>query len=240
MTSKSHAAFFEVAEESATASTTVSSSVPITPAHTTTLTSRRRRLRAQTRKVFRAVVFTQHRTAASRNVYIAPAPIPAVFPAEIRGAVFLAGSIEMGKARNWQPELTARLHKHAALGPARVAVFNPRRKRWDSSWEQRARNPQFKEQVDWELDAQARADVIAMYFNPNTMSPITLLELGLFAGTGKLVVCCPDGYWRKGNVEVVCGRHNVEMVETFEDLVKAVIGRLVPDEAEKTEGKESQ
>ena len=34
-------------------------------------------------------------------------------------------------------------------------------------------------------------------------APITLLELGLFARSGKLIVCCPDGYWRKGNIEVV-------------------------------------
>jgi hypothetical protein len=51
--------------------------------------------------------------------------------------------------------------------------------------------------VEWELEAQERADVIAMFFASETRAPITLLELGLFAGSGRLVVCCPEGFWRR-------------------------------------------
>jgi hypothetical protein len=47
---------------------------------------------------------------------------------------------------------------------------------------------------------------------------ITLFELGLFARSGKLVVCCPDGFWRKGNVDVVCKRYGVETVGDLEAL----------------------
>jgi hypothetical protein len=133
-----------------------------------------------------------------------------------RPAVFLAGSIEMGQAEDWQ---TAVAH---ALAAEDAVLLNPRRDAWDASWEQRITNPQFREQVEWELAGQDVADLIAMYFAPTTKAPITLLELGLAAQTGKLVVCCPDGFWRKGNVEVVCRRYAIPLVEALPELIEQV------------------
>ena len=118
-------------------------------------------------------------------------------------SIFLAGSIEMGKAENWQEELAHGLYCN------QYNVFNPRRDDWDSSWEQSYENPQFFQQVSWELNAMEHADFIIMYFSPGTISPISLLELGLYAKTGKLTVVCPDGFSRKGNVDIVCDRYNI-------------------------------
>lgn len=112
--------------------------------------------------------------------------------------LFLAGSIEMGTAEKWQERVVRELQDTDWI------ILNPRRDDWDSTWEQKESNPQFREQVMWEVKAQEVADIILMYFDPNTKAPITLLELGLFADSGKLVVVCPEGFWRKGNVEVVC------------------------------------
>ena len=103
---------------------------------------------------------------------------------------------------------------------------NPRRDDWDSSWRQQIGDGQFREQVDWELAAQEAADRILMYFSPGTKSPITLLELGLAARTGKLIVCCPDGFWRKGNVDVVCARYGVEQVADLDALIARVLQSL--------------
>ena len=121
----------------------------------------------------------------------------------------------MGKAVDWQTEL------EKALEPT-ANVFNPRRKDWDSTWKQEISNPQFNEQVTWELDMLDRASYIALYFDPATKSPISLLELGLHASTGKLVVCCPEGFWRKGNVDIVCKRYNVFQVPTLAALIEHV------------------
>jgi hypothetical protein len=41
-----------------------------------------------------------------------------------------------------------------------------------------------------------------MYLAPGTQSPVSLLELGLCARSGKLKVGCPEGFWRRGNVKV--------------------------------------
>jgi hypothetical protein len=53
-----------------------------------------------------------------------------------------------------------------------------------------------------------------------------MLELGLFARSGKLVVCCTDGFWSKGNVEIVCARHGIPMAESPADLIAAAQRRL--------------
>ncbi|MBA7539150.1 hypothetical protein ES705_31429 [subsurface metagenome] len=132
-------------------------------------------------------------------------------------SVFLAGSIEMGKAENWQQRLSRELQN--------ITVLNPRRDDWDNTWIQSIDNPQFREQVEWELEALEIANIIVIYFDKTTKSPITLLELGLFAHTGKLIVCCPNGYWRKGNVDIVCNRYGIEQVETINDLIRNLIKR---------------
>jgi hypothetical protein len=124
--------------------------------------------------------------------------------------VFLAGSIEMGAAENWQDDITKYFNNIGAT------VFNPRRDDWDSSWEQKYTSPQFYQQVNWELNALDNATMIFMYFDPNTKSPISLLELGLYANSKKIVVVCPDGFWRKGNVEAVCAKYNIPLFNSIE------------------------
>ncbi len=120
----------------------------------------------------------------------------------------------MGEAENWQDRFCKEL-KGGFL------VLNPRREDWDSSWEQSITNPYFREQVKWELNAMTEADVIAMYFDPTTKSPITLMELGFWAGKDpkKLVVCCPEGFWRKGNVDILCAKYGVRQVKSIEEIV---------------------
>jgi Nucleoside 2-deoxyribosyltransferase like len=145
-------------------------------------------------------------------VYKPPASWTAAADATV---VFLAGSIEMGAASDWQAALTLRL-------PLGVVVLNPRRDAWDASWRQSIDEPRFRAQVEWELDGLERADVIAMWFAPETRAPITLLELGLHARGGKLIVGCPDGYWRKGNVEVVCARFGLSLAGGWEAFVADV------------------
>jgi hypothetical protein len=129
-----------------------------------------------------------------------------------RKSVFLAGSIEMGVAENWQDRVGQFFHD---LG---YDIFNPRREEWDSSWEQNFENPQFYQQVNWELNALENAYLIIMYFDPSTKSPISLLELGLFARSGKLRVVCPDGFWRKGNVEITCNYYKIPLYNNLETL----------------------
>jgi hypothetical protein len=136
-------------------------------------------------------------------------------------SIFLAGSIEMGTAINWQKDFTT------FLSDLPVNIFNPRRKDFDPTWKQDISNPLFKEQVDWELNHLAKADVIALFFQADTKSPISLVELGLFAKEGKLVVCCPEGFWRRGNVQIICEKYKVPLVDTEEELKNRLIAARI-------------
>jgi hypothetical protein len=132
-------------------------------------------------------------------------------------SVFLAGSIDLGDSENWQAVLEEK------LSGSDIIILNPRRDDWDSSWTQSKTNPKFREQVEWELAALEKANLIAMYFEPHTKSPVSLLELGLFARSGKMVVCCPEGFWRKGNVDIVCEIYGIPQVESLNDLTGYIL-----------------
>jgi len=139
--------------------------------------------------------------------------------------VFLAGSIEQGKATRWHSSVVKALDE-AKLN---VAVYNPRRENWDPTWDQSPENPQFKAQVEWELSRIERSDIVFFYFEPGTISPITLLELGLCLGARRsVIVCCPDGFHRKGNVQVTMsweGRGH-RLHDEFTSAVMALIDSI--------------
>lgn len=137
--------------------------------------------------------------------------------------LFLAGSIDQGKAANWQAEIIQKLKEKLPpnLENKDVFVFNPRRESWDPTWAQTAEFEPFAEQVNWELNCLELCETIVFVFDPNGLSPVTLLELGLFAKsqTRALAVVCPEGYWRKGNVDIVCARYKIPMYTSIDNLI---------------------
>lgn len=160
--------------------------------------------------------------------------------------IFLAGSIEMGKAINWQTTIGETLESLECVGQ----IYNPRRDDWDSTWIQSINDAQFNNQVNWELNHIEQSDIVFIHFEPETMSPITLAELGYVLGRLQrfdensshliptIIVSCPDNFWRKGNVEIMVDRANtanycrfknsepiqrVTLYSTLEDAKNALI-----------------
>jgi len=81
--------------------------------------------------------------------------------------------------------------------------------------------------VEWELEKQDQADIVVVYFHPATQAPISLLELGVCARfPGKAIVVCPEGYWKRGNVQIVCNKFGFEMVDTVDGLKEAIMKKL--------------
>lgn len=140
-----------------------------------------------------------------------------------RPTVFLAGSVEMGLAEKWQDFAASQL-----IDRTDAVVLNPRRDDWDSSWRQSIEDPQFFEQVMWELFGLDAAAIALFYFDPSTKSPITLLELGVRAASKpkSTVVACPPGFWRRGNVEITCDKFGVTFYETLSEAVDNVVETL--------------
>lgn len=136
-------------------------------------------------------------------------------------SVFLAGTTSTVDGHNWRELVTT------ALFAEPLTIYNPYRKDWDSSWREDIDFAPFREQVEWELDKQEKADIIVLYFDPATQAPISLLELGLCARIpGKAIVLCPDGYPKRGNVQVLCRKYGVEMVDNVDELKEAIMKRL--------------
>ncbi len=160
--------------------------------------------------------------AASSQTITSPDAIPAN---DTRPKVFLAGSIEMGKAGNWQEQV------QQALADEGVLMLNPRRADWNPAWRAEADEPEFRRQVEWELAALEQADIVLMYFTPGTQSPITLLEFGLYARSGKLLVAAPAGFWRKGNLDITGDRYGVPRYDDLPALIDALKQRLTEQRA---------
>ena len=130
--------------------------------------------------------------------------------------VFLAGSIEQGSASLWQEDV------QNALKHLDIQILNPRRKKWKKDATSNPTDPYFKEQVIWELDGLKNADIIFLFLDPHTRSPISLLELGLYAESKKLIIVCPKDFWRYGNVEIVSGYYNINLFYSLKEGISAL------------------
>ena len=123
----------------------------------------------------------------------------------------------MGNSIDWQQHSINTLESFDI--EEELTIYNPRRKDWDSSWKQEITDPQFNEQVNWELDMLEQATIILLYFQKSSLSPISMLELGLFSTNKKMMVCCEDGFWRKGNIDIVCQRNGIPMYTELDKML---------------------
>lgn len=161
------------------------------------------------------------------NIFYPPEKF--VFKNKTSPTIFLGGSIEMGKAIDWQSKVANDLEQF------NVTLLNPRRKDWDSSWKQDPDFAPFKEQVTWELNAIKMCDIVIINFCSGTMSPISLLELGIvLSSAGALYrpfVCCPKDFYRYGNVKITCDMYNVKVYDNLDDLISELKTYLHEDYA---------
>lgn len=122
--------------------------------------------------------------------------------------IFLAGTIDNGDSTDWQQELINTINGVELRRP--TSIYNPRRKEWPSSNDHR----EIDRQIEWELSHLEKADLIVMNILANSKSPISLMELGLFAREGRLMVFCPKTFYRYDNVRNVCKRYEVPLHTT--------------------------
>ncbi|KAL3426062.1 hypothetical protein PVAG01_02853 [Phlyctema vagabunda] len=137
-------------------------------------------------------------------------------------SIFLGGSIIDG----WQKKLSASLYDLP------ITILNPLREDWEAIGVEDISNPAFREQTDWELDMQCQASLVVIYFAAETKAPVSLLELGLATAKApeSVLVCCPKGFWKKGNVDVVCSRFGISVLERLdevENVVRERIGKMI-------------
>ena len=66
-----------------------------------------------------------------------------------------------------------------------------------------------------------------MYFAPGSQSPVSMLEFGLYARSSKLMTVCPDGFWRKGNIDIVSEKYKVKNYQTIDVLLSELKNMIV-------------
>lgn len=130
----------------------------------------------------------------------APEPIP-----DGKVLLFLAGAIDMGEAEDWQAKVTNELAP--LFNNEELVILNPRRDKWTVLNQQ-----DLEEQIQWELDAQEKADIIYFHFPESSKAPITLLELGLALREQfkQVVIYCHKDFYRATNVKITSEYYQTE------------------------------
>lgn len=136
-------------------------------------------------------------------------------------SVFLAGTTTAVDNVDWREKLSASLFERP------ITIFNPNRPDWDSTWREDVTFAPYREQVLWELDKLAKADLVVVYFHPATLAPISLLEFGLSAQIpDKVVAIAPEGYSKRANVQIVCQKFGIEFLDNIDKLHEIIINKL--------------
>lgn len=136
--------------------------------------------------------------------------------------IFLAGTIgggvksETSHKVNWQKEAIELIDKTYPY--CNFTIFNPRR----DNWPEKGDKANIDYQIQWELDHMEKADQIVMNILGDSLSPITLMEMGLWAGKdpSKLIVHCPKDFWRYDNVYNLCERYGITRYDSLESMIK--------------------
>lgn len=128
-------------------------------------------------------------------------------------SVFLAGTIDNGDSLNWQDKVIIELIN---LGVS-CEVFNPRREHWNPN----PTKEEMEKQIKWEQEHLDKSDIIVMVLLDDSKSPISLLELGLYAKENKLIVFCTPNFYRFDNVRMTCKKYNIELVQDLNPLIIA-------------------
>lgn len=148
---------------------------------------------------------------------VVKSPAPLVFDAA--SSIFLAGGIS--NCADWQEGTGERLAADTS-----AIIFNPRRTDFDmNAYEEISR-----QQIKWEYAALRIAKVNLFWFPPETLCPITLLELGSAMERlpqGALMVGCHPDYQRKFDVEVQMAlRNHGRVFDNLGELVEETIKLL--------------
>ena len=127
--------------------------------------------------------------------------------------IFLAGTIDNGDSFNWQEELIE------LCKDLDIVFFNPRRKNWNGEMP----SNQLEYQIKWEQEHLDRANYIVMCLLDNSKSQISLLELGLYAQSGKLLVFCNKAFYRYDNIRLTCHKYDIPLYPFDLNLIKEIL-----------------
>ena len=119
-------------------------------------------------------------------------------------SIFFGGTIDNGDSINWQVELSKLLEQ------LNINIYSPRRLQWNPNFT----NDELSNQIRWEQKHLDKANIIIMVLLDDSKSPISLLELGLYAKSKKMIVFCTDKFYRYDNVRLTCEKYNIPLINS--------------------------
>lgn len=129
----------------------------------------------------------------------------------------LAGASEMDSSSRWQETVASFISK---AGHIALCSRLQDSKLSTSSFE----NAHFFQVRSWELDALELAEFVVFHLDASSKSPEGILELGYAAAKfpKKVCVICPEGFWCKGLVDILCYREDLMKYKSVEEMLDAL------------------
>lgn len=134
--------------------------------------------------------------------------------------IFLAGTIDCDQGSvDWQHKICDKI-QNINDNKYSITIYNPRREEFPDNGSKEVRR-----QIRWEHAHMDDADYIIMNILEDSKSPITLMELGMYAESKKLIVFCKPKFYRYDNVKLVCQKYKIPLYNTnnINDICKIIL-----------------
>lgn len=119
--------------------------------------------------------------------------VPSLFLPTEGVKIFLAGSIDCDNDEHWREEIIEYIRTdwfEEKDNTESITIYSPRR---EEEWSFDMEN----EQAAWDISMMDAADYIILHLTGESVSPVSLLELGVFINSPKLFFSINDDYVRK-------------------------------------------
>lgn len=128
--------------------------------------------------------------------------------------IFLAGSMAAKSEINWRQTVVDELQEsYHFLDPT-----NPNHDTLEDL--------EMRKHIKWELDELKKADYIIMNFLPDSLSPISMVELGMYIATNKLIVVCPKEFYKWRYIDTLCKEYNTPIFNQLEEVLTGDIDNI--------------
>ncbi|CAL2083375.1 nucleoside 2-deoxyribosyltransferase domain-containing protein [Tenacibaculum sp. 190524A02b] len=116
---------------------------------------------------------------------------------------FLAGSIDYQSKTPWRKTIIEKSSK-------RIHFFDPTNKNHHN-----LSDTEMKNQIEWELNTLELSDKIILNFLGYSKSPISLVEMGLYAQSGKLIIICPPEFYQNRYMYPLASKYNIPLFKNL-------------------------
>ena len=84
-----------------------------------------------------------------------------------------------------------------------------------------------REHIKWEFLGLKQADYIILNFLSDALSPISLVELGMYVMTNKLIVVCPKDFYKWRYIDTLCKEYNTPIFTQLEQVLDGDLDTII-------------